>query len=410
MDIGPPPPRSQLAIAYASFFAMGMGSGLLSVAWPSLRTEFGLGLDATGALFACESIGYILYSIPSGWLVSRVGLGRALAIGALARVMGLLGFAFAPSWGALLAVGMFGGAGTGAIDAGLNTYFAARCRPSHTTRLHASCGLGAVAGPAIMTAMLAADLPWRAGYVIAAMAQALLAAGFVGTIRLWHLSSRAGPEPSGRSAPPQVGIRETLRVPAFWLLGILFFVATGVEVAAGQWPYTLFTEARLVPAAAAGVWTSIYFGCVVVGRILAGAMVERLGGAPTLRAATCGALAGAVLLSLRAPTLLGFAGLALLGLSVGPVFSLLVAQTRRSVGPGLTPHTIGLGMTAAVLGVAGLQGAAGLLAQECGLEAIGPFLVAATFGLSILHELAAWLRQPQPRQSPPTAPGMDSPN
>jgi len=38
-----------------------------------------------------------------------------------------------------------------------------------------------------------------------------------------------------------------------------------MEGSAGQWPYTLFTEARSVAPATAGLWVSIYWASVTVG-------------------------------------------------------------------------------------------------------------------------------------------------
>jgi fucose permease len=58
-----------------------------------------------------------------------------------------------------------------------------------------------------------------------------------------------------------------------WLSIAIFFVYTGIEAAAGVWAYTLFTESRGVPMMTAGVWVSIYWGGLTVGRLLAGVVV-----------------------------------------------------------------------------------------------------------------------------------------
>ena len=102
---------------------------------------------------------------------------------------------------------------------------------------------------------------------------------------------------------------------------------------------------------------------------------------------------GAALLWWNASDWVGFPGLAVLGLAIGPVFSLLVSSTRNWVGADHTPNAIGFGMTAAVAGVAALMGEAGRLAAVYGLETLGPFLVAACAVLLLLHEIAFRVRR-----------------
>jgi fucose permease len=251
-----------------------------------------------------------------------------------------------------------------------------------------------------MTALLHRGLPWQSGYWIAALAFAVVSVGFWASTRRWQLprdpASVGDRPPSSRS-----GItRRALALPAVWLLIAVFFVGTGLEVAGGQWPFTLFTEGRGVPSITAGALSSVYFGSVVAGRLLAGAVAGKLGAAKTLRAAACGALAGACLLSVESPRVVGFIGLPLLGLSAGPVFSLLVAQTRNAVGLDLTPQTIGLGMTTSMAGVAGLQALTGVLASACGLQVVGPLFVVTAAAVLVLQELLARTPRAEPIPAP----------
>jgi len=67
-------------LAYAAFVALGMPDGLLGIAWPSMRADFGIPLDAIGMLLFASVAGYIISSFLSGALVARLGVGRLLAI------------------------------------------------------------------------------------------------------------------------------------------------------------------------------------------------------------------------------------------------------------------------------------------------------------------------------------------
>ena len=47
-----------IAIAFFSYVAIGLPGGVLGVAWPSIRDNFALSLDAVGALFIARTAGY----------------------------------------------------------------------------------------------------------------------------------------------------------------------------------------------------------------------------------------------------------------------------------------------------------------------------------------------------------------
>src|SRR5438067_2015835 len=51
-------PGVLLGLAYLGFLGLGLRSGLLGVAWPSIRADFDLQLDALGALLGPGSIGW----------------------------------------------------------------------------------------------------------------------------------------------------------------------------------------------------------------------------------------------------------------------------------------------------------------------------------------------------------------
>ena len=59
-------------LAYAAFIALGTPDGLLGIAWPTMRLDFGVPLDAVGMLLVASVIGYMTSSFLSGALVARL--------------------------------------------------------------------------------------------------------------------------------------------------------------------------------------------------------------------------------------------------------------------------------------------------------------------------------------------------
>lgn len=400
-----PPARARttlIALAFFSYVAIGLPGGVLGVAWPSIREDFGLSLDAVGALFVARTAGYFLSGYLNGQLVPRLGIGRLMALSGAAAGAGMLGYALTPSWGIMIACGVLSGLGTGAIDAGMNTYFAAVHSPSLMNWLHAFFGLGAALSPAMTAALLSAGQVWRWSYVAVAAALLLTGLLFALTWSAWQMSS--GQISEGR--PSRVRAVDTLRVPAAWLGILMFLFFTGLEASGGQWPYTLFTEGRGIDPTAAGFWVSAYWASLTVGRILFGIVARRVETTALLRVAMLGCLCGAALIwaPARLPYLdlpISFLGLALLGFSMAPLFPLSISDTPRLVGTEHAANAIGFQISAASLGFAILPGLAGFLAQRLGLEVIGPVLVAFALAMLLLHE--AFVRRGTHRGNGPGA-------
>ena len=373
-----------IAIVYVTFMSLGLLDGLLGVAWPSIRRTFGLPLDALGTLLATFTVGYLLSSFNSGRILSRLGVGPFLVISNIVVGIGLLGYVVAPSWEVMVACGVLVGLGTGGTDPGLNTYLAV----NHNTRVlnwsHASFGMGATIGPVIMTTILGLGYSWRYGYALAAMLKGLLALSFGLTLKQWQGSkpvSEEGPPPERRAS--MIG---TLRLPIVWLSMTLFLLYTGIEITAGQWSYSLFTEARGVGPEVAGVWISVYWGSLTAGRLLIGFVSDRIGNANLVRACMFGILVGSVLICMQGHVELGFIGLALIGFSLAPVFPALVSATPARVGSIHVANAMGFQISAAAMGGAIIPGLTGVLAMDLGLEVIGPVLIVTAVATFALHE------------------------
>lgn len=381
------PNALRLSLAYLGFVSLGMPDGLLGVAWPSIRAGFALPLDALGTLLLTFTAGYLLSSFSSGHVLARVNVGSLLALSCLATATSLLGYALTPQWWLLVVLGALLGLGAGAIDTGLNLYVATHHSARTLNWLHACFGIGATIGPAIMTGVLAAGRPWQWGYWGVGMAQLALAGCFGLTRARWPAAGgREGA--AGRPTAPNRGtpLLHTLRLPGAWLGIAVFFVYAGLEVAAGTWAYTLFTEGRAIPATVAGPWVSIYWGGLTVGRLIFGAVAPFAPIPFLLRLGLAGIVAGAGLIWLDPTAALSFLGLALLGLSLAPLFPSLIAATPARLGTAHAANGIGFQVAAAVLGGSSLPTLVGILARRAGLESIGPALLTAALLLLALHE------------------------
>ncbi len=376
-----------ILVSYAQFIVLGLPGGYLGAAWPSMKTDFGLPLDAVGVYLLINTIGYTLSSFFSGQLTGRLGFSRYLLVGAIVFAIGFLGIAMAPSWAWVLFFGLLAGFGCGVVDALLNRFMAARSSSMLLNWLHASYGIGATLAPAGLSFLLTIGQTWRTGFQIMAVLQAVMVIMTLLAFNRWE-SSLAGKateemvQPSGK-----VSLRETLALPAVWLMLGLFFFYTGSEMTTGQWSFSLFTLGRGISATVAGWWTSLYWASFTIGRMVLGIVIDRFGFVRSVRVMIGGALLGAVLLWWNPVEGVSFAGLALLGFSLATVFPTLIAITPRMIGSRQAANAIGMQVAFGGLGISILPWLAGILADRINLEVIGPFIIVEGLVMFLLFEL-----------------------
>jgi fucose permease len=299
-------------------------------------------------------------------------------------VLGLLGYAFAPSWGMLLVVATIASMGAGVLDAGLNTFVSANYSVSRLNWLHAAFGVGMTLGPLLVTLLvIRLGAPWQLTYLVVMAIQSGLAITFFLTRKQWVVDTTTIDEPQSSSG---ASIVETLRLPIVLLSLTLFFIYGGVEIGTGQLSNPLLTRSRGINLETASAWISFYWLSLTIGRIFIGTIVDRLGNTLLLRISMFGMVLGTVLLAFRGSSILNFAGLALIGFSIAPMFPVLIAEVPRRVGTRHIANTIGFLIGFAGIGAALLTGFGGALAERIGLEIIGPFLVTIAVAMALLHE------------------------
>ncbi len=366
-----------LALGFAGYVLLGLGDGAVGVAFPSLRAAFRLGAGGIGWVLAGTASGYFVAGFLAGAVGRRIGIGRLLLAGGLLVVAGLACEGVSPVLAALIFGALLFGLGGGCMDAGLNVWVADHRGARHLNWLHGFYGVGTTIGPVLMTGLLLRGESWRWGYAALAGAGLCVAASFGLTRRRWTVSAlRSAAEPGSWLA--------AVNHPLVRLQVVLFFIYTGLEVTLGQWTFSVFL-ARGSSAAAAGAWTTAYWGCFTASRFVLGALIGRLDADRVLRAATCGVVAGAGAYA-GAPQPWDGLGLVLAGVCLAPIYPTLIARAPERLGSAIALHAIGFKSSAATAGAASLPALAGLIAARSGLRAVGWVALAAAFALLALHE------------------------
>lgn len=372
------PPWQLFAIGFLGFIAVGIPGAALGVAWAQMQRSFQVSLEALGLVMGALLAGRIVTSIYSGRLVAWLGAGNYMLAGSLLTLTCLAGIALAPGLTALVLLHALLSMGVSALNTGINIHAAAHYSGSRMNWLHTGFGIGSALGPLIVTLVVfRLQLDWRWSYLAFIVLQLALTLLFLRTRRAWS----AGPATAAAAAQP---LRASLRLaPACYGIA-LFFLHGGLQFGTGALGNSLMVDGRGIAPDLAGLWVSIFWAGLTIGRVLTGIAVPRVGNDRFMRASMLLTVAGTLMLWFGPDAGLTFAGVALIGFTLAPVLPLLLADTPARVGAAHSPNVVGLQIGSAGIGIALLPGLMAVLAERVGLETIG----ASLFLIALLSFLA----------------------
>lgn len=359
-----------LILCFIGFIALGLPDAVIGVAWPAIRADFDLPIEALGPLLIAATAGSVIASSFSGPVLARMGIGRLLAFSCLLTAVALSGYAVAPSWPVMVALGLLAGFGAGAIDAAINTHAAVQYSARAVNVLHASYAIGAAGGPALMTATLASGQRWQDGYLIIVAVEVALAALFIATRSLWP--APAAHHESHRPAH----LIETLRMRAVQLSMIIFVLYTGCEAGAGAWIFSLLYESRGIETAAAGSAVTLYWVGLFASRLGYAFLPGDARPGVVIGASIATAVIATAVLAARVHPTIDYIAIAVMGFAAGPIFPSMIATTPQRIGARHTANAVGMQVSMGAIGIALLPALCGVSAEQFGLESI-PLLLTA---------------------------------
>lgn len=358
-----------LAILYLGFISLGLPDQSLGVAWPSMRTSFGMPLDAAGILIMLAALLSASSSFLSGFFINRVKISTILSVSCCLTASGILLLGLAQSWLFVLVAYFFLGIGAGAIDTSLNDYVAKNYASKQMNWLHGFWGIGATLGPAILTFTLANYQSWRAGYLMIALTQFVLMLLFLFSAKLWNNNIKK----TSRKETADKGIRLCSPAP---IIGMALFVLyTGVEASIGLWFYSVMIEKYAISEALGGSLITLYWACLTLGRFLIGFISEKLGNRKIIIFGICLAFVGLSCLLYASPVIITF-GLSLCGLGLSGIYPSMMHETPNRFGDKLGAIMTGFQGGAASLGVVMICPLIGVVLNSVGLFLLVPILMA----------------------------------
>ena len=136
-----------------------------------------------------------------------------------------------------------------------------------------------------------------------------------------------------------------------------------MEYIIGLWGASWLVNARMLSAAIAARYISGYYGGIMVGRFLTGALATKLDNKKLLRIGCVCAIAGVVLLNMRLHYI-ELVGLIIIGIGFGPIFPISLDATKTRFNPAYSADIIGFQMGFAYIGAFVFQTSFGYIATS----------------------------------------------
>lgn len=367
-----------LAVIYLIFVSLGLPDSLLGSGWPKMQVEFGVPSSYAGYVFMMISAMTIISALLSPKLIQRLHVKWIVTVSIMLTIFGLLGFSFCTQYWMLLVCAIPYGLGAGAIDAAMNHYVANNYSGAVMNFLHCFYGVGAMISPYLM-ALAIKVAHWYEGYRWTAFLQIGILLVVISSWSLWQQNDSKADE----SKIDSVGIKETIKQPGVMATLLAFFAYSASEATCFLWVPSYFAGTRTgISSELVASFGSLIFGGLMIGRLIAGFIANRLGDRRMIRSGTMVELIGILLTALPIKDYLVAAiGFLIIGIGMGPIYPSIQHMAPINFGKRYSAAVIGLQMAFAYTGSTFMPTAFGILQQKLGIW-IMPLYLLVFAGLS----------------------------
>lgn len=390
-------------LACVTYFVVGLGQLAIGAVMEPMVHAYGVQYGDGGQLVMHQFLGGLLGIFSTPWLIKRFNkkliILFLLAITAVAEII----YTQLPPWGVMLAVAPIAGFGLGTLEAVIGSLvIGASGKKANTSmsRVEIFFGVGALIMPFAGAALIEFNY-WKAAF------------GFVGLLAvialvLWIVywpSIVDAPFEESSADEKQSGGRAVNRRSGVVVLAacaLFFAIYVGLEMSYVHYLPSLLVQSNGLTESSATLAISLFWGAMVIGRMAAGQIADRIGGGAYLLI-TC--IISAILFALmgwRSGTIDTFVLTTVAGLTMSGMFAIALVFANRAM-PGMTEKT-----TSLLIGFGGIGGAlvpklTGWFLDENGADATR-WLFAAVALVMLLLIIGAILLQRQASRTAAAAP------
>ena len=320
-----------LIVIYIVFVSLGLPDSLFGVAWPVVHKEFGTAENFASVYSIITGICTGGVSFIAGKMLRKFGTGKVTLFSTLLTVIALLGMSFSPNIGVMMFFSVVLGYGAGAIDTGLNNFISLHYEARHMNWLHCCWGLGVTISPLIMSQFLGGETGlWRNGYRVVALLQLSITVVIMLSLKKWK-KVESQVEETKEESQGSGKLLDLLKMKGVITSILSMGLYCGMEFSLGTWGATYAVNTFLISPDEAAKWVSLYFGGIMIGRVISGFISIRANDNTLVRGGIIVALLGIIVFALPLGKL-SLSGFLLIGIGFGPIFPSILHSVPERFG------------------------------------------------------------------------------
>jgi fucose permease len=375
-----------LAIIYLAFISLGLPDSLLGAVWPSLYTQINVPLSYAGIIQMLIAGCTVVSALQSDRLTKKMGTGLVTALSVLTTAVALFGYSTSTAFWQLVLWSIPYGLGAGSVDAALNNYVALHFKSRHMSWLHCMWGLGATAGPLLMSLALTNGGAWQGGYRYVFYIQIVLTIILFMSLPLWKRAPIENVDKIGDITSKRVlSIKEILRIPGAKSVMIMFFGYCALEQTTALWAssYLVLNEG-LSPDKAAR-FAGLFFLGVTVGRAVSGFITIKLSDNQMIKLGLGIISVGIIMILLPLNSDAAYIGLIIVGLGCAPIYPCIIHSTPANFGSDKSQAIIGVQMASAYIGSCLMPSFFGFLSKYVTISFFPIYLIILLIIIAVMH-------------------------
>lgn len=378
-----------LIVIYVVFISLGLPDSLLGVAWPVLHGEMNVPESFASVMSIIIGICTGGVSFVSGTLIRKFGTARVTLVSIFVTALGLVGISFSPNIVMMIIFSIILGYGAGAIDTGVNNFVSLHYNASHMNFLHCFWGVGVTVSPMIMSLFLGGEAgSWRNGYRVVALLQVLIALSVIAVMRKWINAEKSTvlTEEEGEEKEEK-GFFDIIKMRGVPVSILSLGLYCSMEFICGTWGATYIVNVFSLEPAVAAKWVSLYYGGIMLGRLVSGLVATKLGDNKLIKLGIAFSVLGIaiLLLPIGKASLVGFL---VMGFGFGPVFPSVLHNIPERFGARYSADITGFHMGGAYAIGFGAQLVYGFVATSTTFKITGFMLMMLCGGLFLANMTA----------------------
>ncbi|MBD0383383.1 MFS transporter [Paenibacillus sedimenti] len=357
--------RRLLIMGCLSYLLTGSTHVIFGAILPELLTHYGQSYDDGGLLVFMLFGGFLLGVLSTPFLIRR--LSRRSTITTAFALLGIAMFAIVllPPWPLAVSLTFIAGVSFGLVESSISTFVLIAAKDKQAvafSKLEVFFGIGALVMP-LVSSMLIAGGAWRYSFVV--LGASALATGLVWSkLSLGEhdeLLAHRADRTQKAEKPPALTRRSMVLL---FLFMIVFFVYVGMENTIVNFLPSLFIDQLNASSSISSLSVTAYWLTMVIGRIFAGVLAEKMTYFRYLAASFAACLVIAFLWMFSAAIWSTFIIVLLLGLFMSGMFAVALIYANQLI-PGRTEES-----TSTLIASGGLGGAVLPLAVGWGMDHI----------------------------------------